>query len=791
LGPPGCGRTRFAREVTQLMRTAYPSLRVAEVAITPQGGPTLPFGVLGRLVTSLASLDTGTARVESRERLKATLDAVHGAGPPPSPLSERWLMHLAGVAAAPEVVGGDCALAGELSYRAVVELLTMACAGSPLLIVVEDAWLADREALWVLTRLAADLAEQPVMMVVTSAEPLDDRPGWHALAGTDRLVTLPPLPRDTAHVLVDQVLGRRDALPRGAAAAIVDHAGAVPLVVEETLSALTEANLLVADPTTGVWTLQGGQLPSGLPTTLEGLAAARLDQMPEGPIQVLRKAAAVGEVFWRALVEDLGEPQAESDLEQLETQGFIARTYRHSLEGQIGYRFSHRITREVASRDVPPEQARAWHARIAHWLAVNTGEHFDEWLGAIAWHYAQADEPARAVSFHLQAGAWARARGDFGEAATQFAAARHCAPNPDVAMEAALELGEAWLDGDACQAAREVLGEVLAWCEERGDPRLTLRTLILLARTHNALEAPGAALGLARRGLEVAAALGATAERGSLQLELARLHLDRGEDDEALAAADEAMEAMTEVGGRLGLLRASVAAARPLLHSGQLTQASVAYDEALTFANELDHKLLAERARLGRGWVRLIQGSAPGAQADFASCHASMGRAGSPRLAVAAAVGLALALADQGRFAEAACRASEALELAEGAGLIPLGHLARAVVGHIFGAVELSGHRLKAGALVPAALRAARKRREAHLDEAFAGLTEAGVGPRLYRVIAALLLAEYRLSRDPRDPEGLAAAAAAVTLTRRFEPCALLDRIGALPSPEGGSVSAS
>jgi tetratricopeptide (TPR) repeat protein len=784
VGEPGVGKGRVVREVLTQLRGGHRGLLVGEAEIPNREEASVPFGILGRIVSSLAGLDRASSHDEARQRLTGSIRNLHHrAGTAVNPLDEMWILHLAGVSEVPAVVGGDVELASEVGHRAVVELLRTASRTVPVLLLFEDIHLALPRELATLSRLADDLVASAVMILCTSAEDLLGRAEWTPLKGRDAKLQLGPLPREAARVMVDQVLGRRDALGRSETDALIQHTGASPAMIEETLSAMVETGVLSSEPSTGAWRLEGGALPTGLPTTLEGVVEARIDQLRPAHAQVLRKAAVCGNVFWLELLEELGEPQAGSSLERLESTGLVVRSYSDLLEGFVAYQFASAIVRQVAARDLDPEVRKQLHQRIGRWLALVSGERFNDWLGAIASHFSMASDTAQAVAYYVQAGNWARARGDVMEAAYQFERARQQADTTEVAMEVALELGDAYFVCGKSQEALDELAQALTWFDGKGDAHRVLRALVLVARIGNEVGNREQAATATRRGLELADALGGTRERGQLLVEKSRMELSMGLEDEALASALRSKAAFAEVGDHVGVVRATMEAARPLLHTGQLNAAYAAFREAGKTAREMHHLLLVQRAEHGMGWVALCREDAPEARRAFEGCTDVFGRVGARRLQICAQLGLAITRVAEGRYEEAANLAAQGLQHAAERRMVTLAALGHAVVGHVYGTLELRQHRLKAKQLTEHALKAARLKREVHFAEGMAGLERAG--PRVYRILAHLYRAEYLLAKSGQEAEGRRALEGALVLAAGFEACGLTDRLQDLRGRHG------
>ena len=797
-GAPGSGRTRFAREVAQRLQGSHAGLLTAEATIGRPSAPTVLFGVLGRIVRSLLGTNSGPQRAAAR--LQHLLEGLESDGA--LTFDEAALRHLGGLGAlgrsaegAEQDLGQDPELASEVGYRAVLALLRHITTRAPLLLLVEEMDEAPPRELALLARLTADLVDRPVILVTTGrpnregpgAQPSRPAPPASGLLGEPELrLSLGPLSDDACRLLIDQRLNRDDALDADSVAELIAHAGGNALLLELTLDTLMAAELLVSDATTGVSRLPGG-VPEGLPSDLPGLMAARLDQVPESALGTLRKAAVAGDIFWRGLITALGEPAAGLELDRLEAAGIIERDYTHNLAGHVGYRMSHAIVREVAHGDLADAERKELHGQIARWLAFNSGERFHEWLGAIAWHFHQSGDATRAVSYHLQAGRWARGFGDVGEAAHQFDQARGFGGDPDLTMQATFELGEAHRLAGADDEARTELLQVRRFAELRNDERLTLRCDGLLARIANDLGESKQALALAGEALARDGAVFARQEMAHLHLERARALASLGDEALAIPNLDRAARLCAEVDDPLGALRVAAERGAVLIHLGRFDESRTAYEAASTEATRLHHWFFAERARHGLGWVALSKGEWDEAGAILARSRAVFARLGMTRLQVSATLGQALTRLAHKDYTTAANLASEALRLAEAKRHPTMAALAHAVIGHTYGRVELGGGRIKARDLSESALAAARTPRAAHLAEATKVLHEDAPVPRLYRLLSTLFQAVYLLGREPRDPAGLRALATVEELAHGYAPSTYTEIIQELREAAGGS----
>jgi transcriptional regulator with XRE-family HTH domain len=249
-------------------------------------------------------------------------------------------------------------------------------------------------------------------------------------AGPDALDLLALLLR-TANALVRVVGAYRDSEreaddPLAVALADLAHAGLVhqhtlaplaPEAVGQLLTALLEGTpgdrVALADQVARraggvpfflvscVQCLRGGTAdgPSaGVPWTVTQSVRQRVMALPEAAREVVGVAAVAGRVVPYALLLALmGRPRREV-LMALES---ACRARLLEAEGPAAYRFAHDLIREVVEADLGAAQRGLLHRDIAAALETLPGAPSVE---ALAFHYAQTDEHARAAHWLERAG---------------------------------------------------------------------------------------------------------------------------------------------------------------------------------------------------------------------------------------------------------------------------------------------------------------------------------------------------------------------------------------------------
>jgi class 3 adenylate cyclase len=251
--------------------------------------------------------------------------------------------------------------------------------------VFEDIHWADSALLDLIELLAARLHGLPVLLL-TIARPdlLDARPAWGGGLLAYNALPLEPLGGSEAAELALHLLGA-DAK----AARLAETAEGNPLFIEQLAAVLSE---------------RGSDEPEGLPTTIRGLVAARLDALPAGEREVILDASIVGRSFWRGALERIArDPDCLSvALAALERRDLVRRDTVSRIEGDEQWSFKHVLIRDVAYDLQPRARRREGHRHVAEFIEQSTPE-VGEARAALARHWRGAGEIEHAVTHFVAA----------------------------------------------------------------------------------------------------------------------------------------------------------------------------------------------------------------------------------------------------------------------------------------------------------------------------------------------------------------------------------------------------
>src|SRR5688572_5169232 len=374
IGEPGIGKTRLVDEA--LAQAQEVTVLHCDCERTGAGSPYTPVRrLLHQVVGTNSSMDPETIG-------NCLQDCVTTAAPELRP----WVSLLGVVLdvtipPSPEVAELEEQHRAERVPELVADLLER-MVPTPVMLVVEDSYLADPASEGVLTAIARREQQQPWLLFVTR----DDRPtGWIPTA-TGR-IELGPLDMTSSIELAEMATPERP-LPPAIAEELAVRSGGHPLLLRELARAAAR-----------------GEDPDELPSTVEELAVSQIDQLPSAERSLIRRAAVLGDEFPEDLLmgmfrDDAPERSGSELLAGL--SGLIVST-GHLL------RFRHPILREVAYAGLPYKRRRELHAKAAEVLEATTAA-ADRRPELLALHYFVARNYEKAMDYGWRAGERAMAR---------------------------------------------------------------------------------------------------------------------------------------------------------------------------------------------------------------------------------------------------------------------------------------------------------------------------------------------------------------------------------------------
>jgi class 3 adenylate cyclase len=376
-GPAGIGKTRLASEFSRLAAEA--GARSIRGRSLPYG-EVAPYGAFGAQLKQIAGMfDTDTPEAAAEKLERAVAGLLDGE-------ASEVASHLAlliGAGTGDEVADRNTLF---FSARRLVEALAK---DRPTILVFEDIHLSTPSMLDLLETLASRIREVPLLLL-TLARPelLSARPSWGGGLPVYTALPLEPLDGEDAEELARRLL-EAGGVDQEIAHELAGTGEGNPLFIEELAASVAERHASAEE----------------LPSSVRSIVAARLDALPPAERDALLDASVVGKVFWGGALARMsnGGDGWRDALDSLEGRDLIRRDPVSRLQGDHQFVFKHQLIREVAYGTLPRARRRERHGEVARFLEEAAGE-AGEVVAALAHHWGEAGEGARAAEFFVRAG---------------------------------------------------------------------------------------------------------------------------------------------------------------------------------------------------------------------------------------------------------------------------------------------------------------------------------------------------------------------------------------------------
>jgi tetratricopeptide (TPR) repeat protein/class 3 adenylate cyclase len=480
--------------------------------------------------------------------------------------------------------------------------------GRPLIVVLEDLQWTDPLSLAMLEFLFFTLnleekrrgADPKQILFLLTYRP-EYCPSRGILTDSDyEEIDLSLLTPDLARALVESIAGQ-----------------ASPLVSEETLSLVMErsagnpffieewANYIAEHPQP----VSSRTLP--VPSTLQALILARMDQLEVELKLLLQKAAVFGREFFVNVVEAMEQRlEGKSDLgdnfKTLEEDQFLL-----SLSGRSfsAYMFKHILTQEVAYSTLLVANRKVLHRIAGEVIEELFADRLEEHFCDLAEHYEKGEVWDKAAEYLLKAADQAKERYDNGLALRLYDRAlglmKICSKTSSPMSIAKAHLGK----GDVLEltgersAAEEEYRQAVDIAYETGSSILAAVALCsrgTLARLKCEYDS---ALDYLQKSLIFAEEVGDKMKISTLFGNIGNVFCDRGDYDSALECYNKQMSIAEELGYERGISHVFGNMGTVYACRGEYDRAFECYQKMLSFAEEIGDKLVISKALNNMGIV--------------------------------------------------------------------------------------------------------------------------------------------------------------------------------------------
>ena len=611
-GDMGIGKTRLINEL--LLRTETPSRRVIRADST-LASRELSYGAVADLVRDACGIGEDDRPEAVRTKLQVTAARLR---PPAGSQEADDRTESSRMLAAFSLLLGqplpdapspprDGAERHGLIRDGVGSLLEGLARDGPLVVIIENIHFTDTSSLDLLRGLGSRRIERPIL-VVALGRPEENR--GTSLADLERIV-LRQLGEDDRLKLVIERLGDSDEA-RELARQICTRTGGNPFFISEVIESLIDR---------GVVSFAGAERklvvdrkgPIRIPTSLEGVIASRIDELPSDERLLLRWAAVAGLTFTASMMAELAGGDVSAPLAGLVRRRILvereaARPDERDPEGEESrssspgttdpgkrrFAFRYPVMREVAYDGLVGSDRLQMHRRMANMLIARAGDRPGPLSARIAFHLERAGDQQAAAARYLEAAEVARAEYSNPDALRHFSRGLALLPADSPERFRAHEAREQILRGLGLRKEQMAeLDEMRRIAQSMREPSLIALSYNRLARMHldvGRLPQASKALAVALESARGAGNRGAEAEALRLLSVLAR------NEGQYLKAIDCCDQALTLLGTSADTLkqRGTILLARgdALQQMGRLQDAVQAYAEALVIYRRLGIKRL-------------------------------------------------------------------------------------------------------------------------------------------------------------------------------------------------------
>jgi class 3 adenylate cyclase/tetratricopeptide (TPR) repeat protein len=399
-GDPGMGKSRLVHEFLQELASEGWRLIEAECSPNLQSAPFAALKGLLRSILGSATADDRPGNVTDPRAdlpriLQSALDAALDL-----PLSDEQWDKLEPQSRGRAICDATCALVENLAQQQRTVLL------------LEDLQWVDRASDVVMAALAS-LQTRNLLILITSRP--NGIPDWVARCSPEN-IALRPLDEGAGRAMLDAILGS-SSTTFDLKGRIIRHTANVPLFVEEVCRGFKETGILQ-----GQWgdlALAQPVEELGIPTSIQGVIAVRLDRLPRAERALMQIATALGRrstVVTLREVAALPEAVLQRALAALDQAELLVRA-DDQAPGDT-FEFRHDMVRQVTYDSMVERTREKVHARILS--ALESDERWREDADKLCYHATRAKDWAKALAYGRNVARKCVARSAFADATSHF-----------------------------------------------------------------------------------------------------------------------------------------------------------------------------------------------------------------------------------------------------------------------------------------------------------------------------------------------------------------------------------
>lgn len=209
-----------------------------------------------------------------------------------------------------------------------------------------------------------------------------------------------------------------DRLPEDLCRLIHQRTEGNPFYLEEILNALVDPDILVFDD--GHWKINRAFKEAGIPSTIHGIIASRMDQLDR---RILQEAAVIGRAFLYDVLKRISvyADAVDDGLYKLERSGLIQP---RALQPEMEFIFKHALIQEVGYGSLLRRERQRVHERIGRTIEHLFQDRLSEFDETLAIHFQKSIATDKAIHDLIRSGTKALRRCALDESDQYFKTAR-------------------------------------------------------------------------------------------------------------------------------------------------------------------------------------------------------------------------------------------------------------------------------------------------------------------------------------------------------------------------------
>lgn len=549
LGDPGIGKSRLVLEWKRKVKTLHQPTRLRWIeAHGFSFGRELAYHLLKDLLRASLGLSNTCPNEEIARVLEATLNDMLETN---TESLHRYLGHLLEV----PLSESDEAQIHQLNAQdlrkqyshAIRTFLRYLAQEQPLIIVLEDLHWADDSSIDLLMDMLPLAASSPILFCLVSRYDRDSS-GWRLVTAAREEIgprltelTLDNLDEEESQSLINQ-LTTMDALPSKIATMVLDKSEGNPYFIEELIRMLVNEGFLTRSK--DQWIVAPKIDPKGIPDSLQGLLAARIDRLPSDARLTLRVASVIGRTFPERVIEDVLQDWAPKVnlLEQLSTLESVGMIKVARVKPELTYSFQHILIHEAAYHAIFEEDRQNLHQMVGKALETLYPDQKKRLASQLAHHFLQGNDREKAYHYLDLAGHVAMEAFANAEAEAYFSQALEITEKPERLAHLYTDLGETLAQQSKHREAIRAWNQAITHHKNLGNANRLARVYAWAARSAWWGYDPKRSLEICLKGLSAVEGSPESPDIAYLVHETGRAYLFNNQPEKAKSYCEQALE---------------------------------------------------------------------------------------------------------------------------------------------------------------------------------------------------------------------------------------------------------